>query len=116
MKILFQADADLDEDIIWGVKRREPMIDFQTADEAQIRGLPDLEVLRVAAGEQRMLISHDRKTMPYHFGEFIQSQTCFGVFIVTQGTKISQVIDDIVLVWFASERDEWINVISKFPF
>jgi len=33
MKIRFQADADLNEDIVSGVLRLEPSIDFQTAVE-----------------------------------------------------------------------------------
>jgi len=31
MKIRFQADADLNQVIVTGVRRREPTIDFQTA-------------------------------------------------------------------------------------
>ena len=31
MKVRFQADADLNEDIVAGVQRRVPEIDFQTA-------------------------------------------------------------------------------------
>jgi hypothetical protein len=34
-----KADADLDEDIVTGLRRREPGIDFQTATEAGLRGL-----------------------------------------------------------------------------
>ena len=49
MKIRFQADADLNEEIVAGVVRQEPDIDFQTATEANLRGLPDEEVLAYAA-------------------------------------------------------------------
>ena len=41
MKLKFQADADLRDPIVSGVKRREPMIDFKTANEAQLEGVPD---------------------------------------------------------------------------
>ena len=44
MKIRFQADADLNEDIVLGLTRVEPQIDFQTAREAGLRGLSDLGV------------------------------------------------------------------------
>jgi hypothetical protein len=43
MKVRFQADSDLNEDIVTGVIRREPRIDFQTANEASLRGLPVLK-------------------------------------------------------------------------
>jgi hypothetical protein len=55
----FQADNDLRSAIRTGVIRREPSIDFQSARSARLDGLPDLEVLRLAAHEGRILISHD---------------------------------------------------------
>jgi len=45
MKPKFQADADLNEDIVTGVLRRMPEIDFQTATEANLEGVPDENVL-----------------------------------------------------------------------
>lgn len=116
MRIRFQADADLSESIVWAMRRKEPMIDFQTSNEANLEGLGDDIVLALAAGENRILITHDRRTMPHHFGEFIQHQTYPGVFIVRKRFEMSKVIEAIHLVWFASEPEEWINVISALPF
>jgi hypothetical protein len=45
MKVKFQADADLNEDIVTGVLRRVPEIDFQTATEAGLQALKDENVL-----------------------------------------------------------------------
>ncbi len=116
MKIRFQADADLSENIIWAVRREEPMIDFQTATQANLHGLGDDVVLALAASENRILISHDRRTMPYHFGEFIGRQTSHGVFIIRKRFEMSKVVEAIILVWFASEPEEWFNNISELPF
>ena len=44
MRIRFQADADLNQAILQGTTRREPTIDFQTANEAGLSGLNDREV------------------------------------------------------------------------
>ena len=71
MKIRFQADADLNAEIVAGVLRREPGIDFQTADEVRLRGLLDPEVLALAAQENRILVTHDRRTMPRHFADYL---------------------------------------------
>ena len=49
MTVRFQADADLNAEIVAGVLRREPSMDFQTADEANLRRVPDPEVLALAA-------------------------------------------------------------------
>jgi Domain of unknown function (DUF5615) len=93
VKLRFQADADLNEDIVKGVLRREPGIDFRTATSADLRGLKDLEVLMLAAREGRILVSHDRKTMPRAFAEFIQTKTSPGLRLVSQKTDLLIVID-----------------------
>lgn len=45
MKIKFQADADFSQRIVRAVQRREPAIDFQSANEAGLRRMDDLAVL-----------------------------------------------------------------------
>jgi hypothetical protein len=75
MTLRFQADADLNQIILHAVIRREPMLDFQTAETAGLVGLRDPEVLALAAREGRVLVTHDRKTMPRHFAAFITTET-----------------------------------------
>lgn len=115
MKIRFQADADLNEEIVSGLIRHEPSIDFQTADEANLRGLSDEDVLQKAAQENRILVTHDRRTMPYHFAKFIANQTSPGVFIISQRLAVGSGIDELLLLWTASEMDEWKNLIVDIP-
>ena len=72
MKIRFQADNDVDQRIIDAVMRLLPDCDFKTAPEVGFHtGTPDPEVLRIAAKDNRVLISHDLKTLPQHFGIFL---------------------------------------------
>jgi predicted nuclease of predicted toxin-antitoxin system len=115
MKIRFQADADLNVEIVVGVLRREPGIDFQTAVEADIRRLTDAEVLTRAAQDQRILVTHDRRTMPRHFAEFIRCHRSPGVCIIAQSVSIRAAIEALVLVWSASESEEWCNLIIELP-
>jgi len=63
----FLADENLNAKIIAGLLRRESSIDFQPARAAGILGFPDEEVLAIAAHRGRILISHDRETMPAHY-------------------------------------------------
>ena len=115
MKIRFQADANLNEDIVNGVLRRVPEIDFQSAHDAGLERLSDPEVLRLAAREERILVTHDRKTMPLHFGKFIEAHTCPGVLIIAQDTEVHRAIEELILVWMASETEEYINSIRTLP-
>ncbi len=115
MIIRFQADADLNHNIVVGVLRREPEIDFQTALTAELEGLPDNTVLEIAAREKRILVSHDLKTMPFHFAEFITTQTSPGVLIVSQSLPMQEAIDSLILIWTASSAEEWVNRILFLP-
>jgi len=115
VKIRFQADADLNEDIVTGVRRREPGIDFRTAGEAGLRGLIDERVLELAAADGRILITHDRRTMPREFATFIAARSSPGLAIVSQRTSILEAIEEVVLIWTASETEEWINTIMTIP-
>lgn len=115
MKISYQADADLNQVIVAGVLRREPYINFQTATAAKLEGVKDTEVLAIAAQQQRILISHDRKTMPSEFAEFISNNQSSGVIIVSRKVAIEVVIEELILIWAASTAEEWINRIAKIP-
>jgi hypothetical protein len=116
VKIRFQADADLNEDIAKGVIRREPGIDFRTATFAGLRRLSDLEVLKLAAQDERVLVSHDRKTMPRAFVQFIGVETSPGLFLVSEKTDLLVAIESILLAWSASDSEEWVNRMVTVPF
>lgn len=73
MKIRFQGDSDFSKAIIVGLVREEPSIDFRTGDEAGLRGLPDGKVLAIASEDNRVLVSHDRRTMPKHFANLLKA-------------------------------------------
>jgi hypothetical protein len=112
----FQADADLQADIVTGVLRREPTIDFQTAQERLGEGMADTEVLALSAAEGRILVSHDVNTLPKHFGHFVATgQDSSGVFLIPQSLPLSRAIDELVLIWSASEAEEWHNLLVWLP-
>jgi len=115
MTVRFQADADLNAEIVAGVRRREPSIDFQTADEANLRRLRDPEVVALAAQENRILVTHDRRTMPRHFADFILHHSSPGVFIIAQTVSVQLAIEELLLMWAASESEEWRNLIVELP-
>lgn len=107
--IRFQADADLNRLIVRAVQRLEPAIDFRTAAEADLEGVADPEVLAMAADAGRILVTHDQRTMPGHFGEFILDRMSPGVIIIPQHMQIGTAAEGLVLIWAASEPAEWIN-------
>jgi hypothetical protein len=115
MKIRFQADADLNVGIVFGVLRRIPEIDFKTSTQAGLSGLSDAEVLEIAARENRILVSHDWKTVPYHFGQFVALGFSSGVLIVPRKLGVGKTIEELVVIWSDSEAEEYFNSIRRLP-
>lgn len=115
MKVHFQADADLKAVIIKALLRLDSRIDFKTALKANLAGLEDDKVLALAAKDKRVLVTHDHKTMPHHFADFIQERTSAGVIIIPQDLSVNAVVDDLILIWTASEASEWVNRICYLP-
>jgi hypothetical protein len=114
--VRFLADASLHDAIVSGCLRREPSMDFLSAHEAHLEGLEDPEVLAIAAEDDRILVTSDLRTMPGHFGDFLLDRgCCCGVFLVKQTAPVAEVIDALILVWAASEADEWRNRIVEIP-
>ena len=95
--------------------RREPSVDFQTAAAAKLLGRDDTDVLAIAAGDNRVLVSHDHRTMPYHFAEFIAKNKSAGVIIVSQRLQINVVVEELISIWTDSTADEWVNRIAHLP-
>ena len=116
MKVRFLADADLNRAIVNGVLRREPSLDFLTAQAAGLRGMNDPEVLALAAEGQRVLVSHDVGTKPGHFRAFGSAEKqSSGVFLIPQNLDVGTAIDELLLIWLASEASEWENRLEWLP-
>ena len=115
MRLRFQADADLNQIILHAVIRREPALDFQTAEAAGLAGLRDPAVLALAAREGRVLVTHDQKTMPRHFAAFLTTETSPGVLIISQRLSVAIAAEDLILIWSSMDAEEWRNTIRFLP-
>jgi hypothetical protein len=115
MRIIFQADADLDGRILRGLRRVAPELNMWTAAEAGLAAVEDSEVLRLAAEAGRILISQDRSTMPDQFQRFISKSQSPGVILLRARVPIAVAIEELLLIWAASEAEEWINRLAWIP-
>ena len=91
-------------------------MDFLSANEANLEGVPDAEVLALATEQHRILVSHDFQTMPRHFSDFLQTRGYSpGVILVPQSLPIGEAIEELLLIWGASDAEEWENRILRIP-
>jgi hypothetical protein len=81
--------------------RREPRIDFQTAQAARLDDLDDEAVLRLAASQSRILVSHDKRTMPKALASFVASGGTSPrvLLVIPQSAPIREVVEKLILIW-----------------
>lgn len=107
-RIHFQADEDLETQIIKGLRRRQSLIEFDTIPSAGLRGKPDLAILAFSAEQGRILVSHDLKTMPAHFATFLAGdQHSSGLILIPRTVSIAPAIDDLYLIWEVTTPEYW---------
>jgi hypothetical protein len=83
----------------------------------EFRCVPDVRVLTLTltADEGRILVTHDRSTMPAEFARFIATRTCPGVIIVSRKLGIATTAEWLHLLWEASEAKEYLNSLYSLP-
>jgi len=76
----------------------------------------DLAVLALAAEQKRVLASHDVGTMPVHFRAFRNAgKRSAGVFLLPQSMDVGIAIEELLLVWLASEASDWEDRLEWLP-
>ena len=115
MKIKFQADENLRRAIVSGVRRRESAISFALAVESGVVSKNDSSGLQISAQLGRILVSHDIRTMPQHFRQFTVVQSSPGLLLIPQRLPVALAIEEIILIWEASEAEEWKDQIAYLP-
>ena len=117
-QIRFLFDEDTDPDLIDALWRREPALDALRVDwpEAPPAGTLDPELLITAESLGRMLVSNDKNTMPGHLAaHFAAGRRTHGVALLLQGFPWSAYIEDLLILWSASEAEEWIDATIYLP-
>ena len=112
----FLADENFDNRIVRGLRRRLPDIDILRVQDLEIAGADDTTVLTWAMESQRILLTHDARTIPVHMYEMLAAgKSVAGVLIVGDALPIGPVIDDIVVIIEYSTIEDWRNQIQRLP-
>jgi hypothetical protein len=114
-RIRFQADADVNPGIGRGLLRREPSIDFRPAGGVIPDGTPDPEVSRIAAEDERVLVSADLGTMSVHFRSFIATHQSPGLLLIPRSRSIGAAIEGSIRVWLTLTPEDLRNQFRWLP-
>lgn len=114
--LLFLADEDFNRRVVRGLRRRLPSLDVVRVQDVGLMTQPDTEVLKWAAAENRIVLTHDVSTMSRHaFDRVNQKMTMPGVIEVSQEVPIGEAIEELVLIAECSLENEWHNQVIYLP-
>jgi predicted nuclease of predicted toxin-antitoxin system len=112
----FLTDENFDGRIIAGMLQREPTLDLVRVQDVGLSGLDDPTILAWAATEERLLLTHDRKSIPGFAIQRIQAgERLPGVIVVAASGSLLVAIDAILLLNGASLPGEWEGQIVTVP-
>jgi hypothetical protein len=76
----------------------------------------DPEVLKWAATNDRILLTHDRTTMTKHAYERVErGEPVVGVFVFKDRVPVGEAVEEILLINECSEQVEWRDRVVFFP-
>jgi hypothetical protein len=117
-RIRFLFDEDANVKLIKALRRHEPGMELFRVGQAPAppKRTLDPELLRYAEAEKLLFVTADRRTMPEHLAEhYAQGRHTWGVLLLKQGFAPARYIDDIVLIWHATEAEEWQDRVDYLP-
>lgn len=112
----YLCDNDVNENILSGIERLEPTLEFFRVRERGWARLPDATLLEHAAAEGLIVVSHDTNTMSAAAKRRLLANLPMpGLFLIDQSLPIGIAIDQLITIWAASEAEEWTSLIIKLP-
>jgi hypothetical protein len=111
------TDEDVHDDIIRGLRRREPSLDIIRVVDVGLDHTPDPLILEWAAGEGRVLITGDLNTMVgFAWGRVRSGLPMPGVLALLENVGIGRVIDDTLLAAQCYTADQMKDQVLYIPF
>ena len=105
-------DHNFDQDYLRQLIQRIPDLDFLTALEAGLDTIDDRQLLRWAASKGRVLLTHDRNTIPGHYAALVNTgEKTSGILLIPHWVKFGQVLDELELQIVCGEHEDWIDTL-----
>lgn len=112
----FLADENFHGDITRGLLRAASDLDLVRVQDVGLQHASDLEILDWAAKEDRIVLTHDRQTMPaFAFQRLTQGRQMSGLFVLDDAMGIGQAIEELRLAIECSAAGEWQGLVVYFP-
>ncbi|MEE3716172.1 DUF5615 family PIN-like protein [Tumidithrix elongata RA019] len=112
----FLSDENLNGDIVRGLLLRQPDLDLLRVQDVGLQELDDPAILDWAANNERIVLTHDRATMPdFAYARLLKGQQMSGLFVINDRILVRQAIEELILLITCSEQKEWKNIVLYLP-
>jgi hypothetical protein len=111
------SDADFNGRIVRALRQLDTALDLRRVQDVGLRTAADADVLAWAASEGRVLLTHDRRTMPrYAYARVDAGEAMPGVLVVRNDEdKIGALAEEIRLVLHCSSAEELCDRVWYLP-
>jgi hypothetical protein len=114
--IRFVTDEHIARALIVGLRRELEDIDIVRVQDVGLRTMDDPTILRWAADQGRVLITHDVRTMPdFAHRRVAEAAAMSGVLVVPTTMPIGTAIAELSTIAAASDPEEWANRVVYLP-
>jgi hypothetical protein len=96
--------------------RRRPDLNLARVQDVALEHAEDPAILAWAADNNRIVVTHDRATMPdFAYDRMETGLLMCGLFVVNDRLPVRQVIDELLLMDACSEQTEWVGIVLYLP-
>jgi len=114
--LAFLADENFNRSIIKGLQRLEPDVDILRVQDTEIAEANDTIVLDFALQQNRVLITHDIKTIPPLVKQLQNGGLVTpGVILIGQHVSIKTAIADLHMIAYCTNLPDWSNKTQFLP-
>ena len=110
------SDENFNGDIVRGLFLRQPQLDLCRVQDVGLQKLDDPVILEWATINNRILLAHDRATMPdFAYERLSSGKSMAGIFVVNDRMLVRQAIDELLLLVECSKQMEWKGIVLYLP-
>ena len=111
------ADENVRRAVVEGLRLRVPEVDIVRAQEVNLAGAPDEDILDWSTGNDRVVLTHDVSTLVGAALKRVAAGVFMpGVIAVSWSLGIGQTIEDLVLVAQVGREDDFQDQVRYLPF
>lgn len=110
------TDENFDRRLLDGLLDQVPGLDIVRVQDVGLSGADDPTILRWASVEERVLLTHDLRTIPFHMADCMTAGiTVKGVVVAPRSLDIGETLDDLLIIAQCSLPEDWENSIRILP-